>query len=80
MTHFSQVIIIRTVSIMFFNSNVIAKAKVDCETTGEAVSDHFVDVTKTIQMPKGASKEVPDFMLTRYASYLIAQDGDPKSS
>jgi DNA-damage-inducible protein D len=58
--------------------NAINKAKESCETTGEAVSDHFVDITKTIQMPKGASKEVPDFMLTRYASYLIAQNGDPK--
>jgi DNA-damage-inducible protein D len=58
--------------------NAINKAKESCETTGEAVSDHFVDVTKTIQMPKGASKEVPDFMLTRYACYLIAQNGDPK--
>jgi DNA-damage-inducible protein D len=42
------------------------------------VSDHFVDVTKTIAMPKGASKDVPDMMLTRYACYLIAQNGDPK--
>jgi DNA-damage-inducible protein D len=58
--------------------NAINKAKESCETTGEAVSDHFVDVNKTIQMPKGASKEVPDFMLTRYACYLIAQNGDPK--
>lgn len=58
--------------------NAINKAKDSCETTGEAVSDHFVDVNKTIQMPKGATKIVPDFMLTRYACYLIAQNGDPK--
>jgi DNA-damage-inducible protein D len=58
--------------------NAINKAKESCETTGEAVSDHFVDVTKTIAMPKGATKDVPDFMLTRYACYLIAQNGDPK--
>ncbi len=58
--------------------NAINKAKDSCETTGESVSDHFVDVTKTIPMPKGATKEVPDFMLTRYACYLIAQNGDPK--
>lgn len=58
--------------------NAINKAKESCETTGEAVSDHFVDVNKTIQMPKGAAKDVPDFMLTRYACYLIAQNGDPK--
>tara|TARA_R110002049_G_scaffold248927_3_gene423377 strand:+ start:842 stop:1702 length:861 start_codon:yes stop_codon:yes gene_type:complete len=58
--------------------NAVNKAKESCETTGEAVSDHFVDVNKTIQMPKGATKDVPDFMLTRYACYLIAQNGDPK--
>ncbi|MDD3744072.1 MAG: DNA damage-inducible protein D [Lentimicrobiaceae bacterium] len=58
--------------------NVIAKAKIACENSGNAVSDHFADVSKTIQMPKGATKIVPDFMLTRYACYLIAQNGDPK--
>jgi len=58
--------------------NAVNKAKESCETTGEAVLDHFVDVTKTIPMPKGATKEVPDIMLTRYACYLIAQNGDPK--
>ncbi len=59
-------------------SNIIDKARESCKTSGEAVSDHFVDVTKTIAMPKGASKDVPDIMLTRYACYLIAQNGDPK--
>jgi DNA-damage-inducible protein D len=58
--------------------NAVDKAKESCKSTGEAVSDHFVDVTKTIPMPKGATKEVPDIMLTRYACYLIAQNGDPK--
>ncbi|GBU07391.1 DNA-damage-inducible protein DinD [Bacteroidales bacterium] len=58
--------------------NVIAKAKIACEKSGNAISDHFVDISKTIQMPKGASKEVPDMILTRYACYLIAQNGDPK--
>lgn len=58
--------------------NAISKAKESCKTTNEAVSDHFVDVNKTIPMPKGASKIVEDFMLTRYACYLIAQNGDPK--
>ena len=57
---------------------VITKAKITCEATGHAVSDHFVDVNKTIQMPKDASKEIQDIMLTRYASYLIAQNGDPR--
>jgi DNA-damage-inducible protein D len=58
--------------------NAVQKAKESCQTGREAVLDHFVDVNKTILMPKGASKDVPDIMLTRYACYLIAQNGDPK--
>ena len=58
--------------------NVIFKAKTACEVSGHAVSNHFADVGKTIAMPKGAEKEVPDLMLTRYACYLIAQNGDSK--
>jgi DNA-damage-inducible protein D len=58
--------------------NAIEKAKESCKTTGEAVLDHFVDVNKTIEMPKGAAKDIDDIMLTRYACYLIAQNGDPK--
>jgi DNA-damage-inducible protein D len=57
---------------------VLSKARTACEVSAHAVSDHFVDVNKTIEMPKGASKEVPDVMLTRYACYLVAQNGDPK--
>jgi len=57
---------------------VVSKAKTACEVTGHVVNDHFADVGKTIQMPKGAQKEVPDIMLTRYACYLIAQNGDPR--
>lgn len=58
--------------------SVTSKAKTTCEVTGHIVNDHFADVGKTIQMPKGAKKEVPDIMLTRYACYLIAQNGDPR--
>ncbi len=58
--------------------NVVSKAKTACEVSGHAVVDHFADVGKTIAMPKGAEKEVPDLMLTRYACYLIAQNGDSK--
>ncbi|WP_298273117.1 BRO family protein [Geobacter sp.] len=59
-------------------SKVIEKAKTACEKSGQDVADHFVDFSKTIPMPKGASKSVDDIMLTRYACYLIAQNGDPR--
>ena len=62
-----------------FNA-VISKAKTACEVSEYSISDHFVDVNKTIQMPKGAEKEIPDIMLTRYACYLIAQNGAPRKS
>ena len=58
--------------------NAISKAKTACEVSGHQVSDHFADVGKTISMPKGAEKEIPEIMLTRYACYLIAQNGDPQ--
>lgn len=58
--------------------NAINKAKIACENARQKVSHHFVDVNKTIPMPKGASKEIADIMLTRYACYLIAQNGDPR--
>ena len=57
---------------------VIDKAKASCLTSGQNTSDHFAGVSKTIAMPKGASKEVDDIMLSRYACYLIAQNGDPR--
>lgn len=56
--------------------NVISKAKTACEISENNISDHFADVGKTIKMPKQAEKEIPDMMLTRYACYLIAQNGD----
>lgn len=58
--------------------NVIAKAKIACKVSNQNVSDHFADVGKTIEMPKSAVKEIDDIMLTRYACYLIAQNGDSK--
>jgi len=57
--------------------NAIEKAKKACENAGEKLSDHFADISKTIPMPKGASKIIDDFALTRYACYLVAQNGDP---
>lgn len=58
--------------------NVIFKAKTACEVSEQDVDDHFAEVSKTIQMPKNAVKEIEDIMLTRYACYLIAQNGDSK--
>lgn len=58
--------------------NVINKAKIACENAKQNILDHFADIGKTIPMPKGASKEILDIMLTRYACYLIAQNGDPR--
>ena len=58
--------------------NVLAKAQEACQNAGIQVSDHFTGVSKTIPMPKGASKDITDFMLTRYACYLVVQNGDPR--
>ena len=58
--------------------NVIFKAKTACDVSGNDIDDCFADVGKTIEMPKGGTKEVDDIMLTRYACYLIAQNGDSK--
>ncbi|MFY8188151.1 MAG: DNA damage-inducible protein D [Flavobacterium sp.] len=57
---------------------VIQKAKEACMHAGEKMSYHFPDVRKTIPMPKGAEKEIDDILLTRYACYLIAQNGDSR--
>ena len=57
---------------------VISKAKEACENSGIDSSQHFVDVNKTIKMPKNATKEINDIKLTRYASYLVAMNGDSR--
>ena len=56
----------------------ISRAMDACETANVEVSDHFREVTKMITAGKGATRSVKDYMLTRYACYLIAQNGDPK--
>jgi DNA-damage-inducible protein D len=58
--------------------NAVDKAKESCKTTGEDILDHFVDVTKMVKIGSGAERKQDDIMLTRYACYLIAQNGDPK--
>ncbi len=58
--------------------NVIDKAKEACKNANNNILDHFADTSKTINMPKGASKEISNIKLTRYACYLVAQNGDPR--
>ena len=56
----------------------INRAMESCETSGIEVSDHFREDTKMVPLGSGAHRNVKDYMLTRYACYLIAQNGDPK--
>lgn len=56
----------------------IGRAFESCKTLGINVDDHFREVTKKVQLGSGSERQVQDFMLTRYACYLIAQNGDPK--
>src|SRR6218665_3331369 len=58
--------------------NVVSKAKTAREGSGHSVVDHFADVGKMVDLGSGSQREVDDLMLTRYACYLLAQNGDPK--
>lgn len=57
-------------------SKVIDKAKIACENAGSLVSDYFPDVRKMVNLGSGSEREIDDILLTRYACYLIAQNGD----
>ena len=56
---------------------VIQKAREACEAAGEAVSDHFAGISKMVALGSGSERVIEDIALTRYACYLIAQNGDP---
>jgi len=58
-------------------AKVIEKAKTSCQTAGAPVGDHFLDITKMVDVGSKAKREIEDIALTRYACYLIAQNGDP---
>lgn len=58
--------------------NVVKKAKTACESSGFNYLDHFVDVTKMVNLGSSAKRKIEDIELTRYACYLIVQNGDPR--
>jgi len=57
-------------------TKVIEKAKVSCQTAKQNPAHHFVDVNKMVDLGSGGQRQVDDYMLTRYACYLIAQNGE----
>lgn len=58
--------------------NVISKAKTACDVSEHHVPDHFADVGKMVKLGSGNEREINNIILTRYACYLIAQNGDPR--
>ena len=59
-------------------TKVIGKAKEACHKAGNSIGDHFPDVGKMVEVGSGAERQIDNYYLSRYACYLIAQNGDPK--
>lgn len=61
-------------------AKTIEKASKACENTGQSIRDHFVGVNKMVKLGSGSERKVEDIALTRYACYLVAQNGDPSKA
>ena len=58
--------------------DAVNRAKESCKQATGSIEDHFADVRKKVELGSGATREIDDILLTRYACYLVAQNGDPR--